>query len=337
MKFALVLLACAVGSMAMPPTELKAMSNEMIDYINSLGTTWKAGHNARLSKMSMNVIRKMMGVLTDPNPIQLEVVNNDHISSNDVPDEFDARTQWPQCPSIAEIRDQSNCGSCWAVAAAEAMSDRVCIASNGKEIVDISAADLMSCCKMCGQGCDGGYPPQAWQYWTKTGLVTGGNYKSQGCEPYPLAPCEHHMNASHYPVCSTDTAPTPACAKQCQSGYSTPYAQDKHFGAKAYTVGRQVDAIQKEIFANGPVEADFTVYEDFLSYTSGVYQHKTGKPLGGHAVKILGWGTEDSTPYWLIANSWNEDWGDKGYFKMIRGKNDCGIEAGINAGMPKVN
>jgi len=34
--------------------------------------------------------------------------------------------------------------------------------------------------------------------------------------------------------------------------------------------------------------------------------------LGGHAIKILGWGTEDGTPYWLVANSWNPDWGDKG-------------------------
>lgn len=57
--------------------------------------------------------------------------------------------------------------------------------------------------------------------------------------------------------------------------------------------------------------------------------------LGGHAVRILGWGKENGTPYWLIANSWNEDWGDKGLFKMIRGKDDCGIESGINAGTPK--
>ena len=44
----------------------------------------------------------------------------------------------------------------------------------------------------------------------------------------------------------------------------------------------------------------------------GVYQHVTGGVLGGHAVKMLGWGVEDGTPYWLIANSWNTDWGDNG-------------------------
>ena len=72
------------------------------------------------------------------------------------------------------------------------------------------------------------------------------------------------------------------------------------------------------------------------------------------AVKILGWGVEDSTPYWLVANckfdlhrawspssfsllAWNEDWGDKGFFKILRGKNECGIEDGIVAGAPKLN
>lgn len=44
----------------------------------------------------------------------------------------------------------------------------------------------------------------------------------------------------------------------------------------------------------------------------GVYQHVTGQMLGGHAIKILGWGKENDTPYWLVANSWNTDWGDNG-------------------------
>ncbi len=87
---------------------------------------------------------------------------------------------------------------------------------------------------------------------------------------------------------------------------------------------------------NGPVEAALTVYEDFLLYKSGVYQHVHGKALGGHAIRMLGWGVEDGTPYWLIANSWNTDWGDNGYFKILRGKDHCGIESQITAGLPKV-
>ena len=61
----------------------------------------------------------------------------------------------------------------------------------------------------------------------------------------------------------------------------------------------------EEIQTNGPVEAAFTVYADFPNYKSGVYQYTSGDVLGGHAVRIIGWGEENGVPYWLIANSWN--------------------------------
>lgn len=65
-----------------------------------------------------------------------------------------------------------------------------------------------------------------------------------------------------------------------------------------------------------------------------MYQYTTGDYLGGHAVKIIGWGTENGTPYWLIANSWNRSWGMKGFFKFIRGTNDCNIEFEMVGGYP---
>ena len=86
----------------------------------------------------------------------------------------------------------------------------------------------------------------------------------------------------------------------------------------------------------GPVEVAFTVYEDFLTYKSGVYQHVTGDELGGHAVKMIGWGVENNTPYWTIVNSWNNGWGDNGTFKIIRGNNECGIEDSVVAALPQL-
>jgi cathepsin B len=87
---------------------------------------------------------------------------------------------------------------------------------------------------------------------------------------------------------------------------------------------------------HGPVEAAFTVYADFLTYKSGVYQHTSGSALGGHAIKIVGWGVENNAPYWSVANSWNEDWGNNGFFRIKRGNNECGIEGSIVAGIPKI-
>jgi cathepsin B len=87
---------------------------------------------------------------------------------------------------------------------------------------------------------------------------------------------------------------------------------------------------------HGPVEAAFTVYEDFLAYKTGVYAHTTGQALGGHAIRILGWGVENGTPFWEVANSWNEDWGNQGYFRIARGSDECGIESGVVAGEPSL-
>lgn len=56
------------------------------------------------------------------------------------------------CESLFMIRDQSQCGSCWAFGAVESMSDRICIASNGTIQVVLSADDLLSCCRSCGNG-----------------------------------------------------------------------------------------------------------------------------------------------------------------------------------------
>ncbi|VDO97056.1 unnamed protein product [Soboliphyme baturini] len=267
--------------------------------------------------------------------IKLRVVSHSDLSSVAIPEEFDARKEWYMCPTIGEIRDQGNCGSCWAFGAVEAISDRICIASKGAKIRRISARDLLSCCKLCGMGCNGGWPTAAWMFYVSRGIVTGGDYNSSiGCEPYPLRPCDHHINGTHG-SCGSKIEPTPRCEHTCQPNYTNSYEKDKNYGYDSYRVKKSVESIQKEIMLNGPVEAAFKVYEDFLSYKHGVYQHHVGMSLGGHAVRLLGWGVENGTKYWLLANSWNVEWGDHGFFKMKLGNNECGIESDIVAGRPR--
>ncbi|VDM54234.1 unnamed protein product [Angiostrongylus costaricensis] len=248
-----------------------------------------------------------------------------------IPKSFDSRTNWPECSSLYSIRDQSSCGSCWAVAAAEAMTDRICIASKGNLTVTISADDLLSCCDECGYGCDGGDPYEAWSYWVSSGIVTGTNFLLQsGCKPYPYPPCD-----DNFQKCPKDIYPTNTCEYKCQDDYSVSYNNDKHYGASVYAVAQDVASIQKEIMINGPVEVAFDVYEDFEHYSSGIYKHTTGDYLGGHAVKMLGWGTENGTDYWICANSWNSDWGENGFFRILRGVDECEIESGVVAGEPQ--
>jgi len=314
-------------------TQYHPLSDEFIDAINKEPTTWKAGRNF-VKDVPMAYIKKLMGALPEEDEKRLPE-KKFQLGGEEIPKEFDARKNWPQCPTLQEIRDQGSCGSCWAFGAVEAMSDRICIHSNGSINFRFSSDDLVSCCYTCGFGCNGGFPGSAWSYWVHKGIVSGGSYNSnQGCRPYEIAPCEHHVNGSR-PSCDASEGHTPKCVHQCEASYKTPYDKDRHFGAKAYSIGRKQEDIQREIMQHGPVEAAFTVYEDLIQYKSGVYQHVKGGALGGHAVKMLGWGEEDGTPYWLIANSWNTDWGDNGFFKILRGENHCGIESSISAGVPK--
>ena len=298
---------------------------EIARRVNSLRTTWKATEYKR-------DYTPLLGTILDGQKTLPE--KKFRRTNANLPDEYDPRTEYPKCESLREIRDQANCGSCWAFGAVEAMSDRICIASGQTDQRRVSAQNLLACCYACGFGCDGGYPSSAWSYWKNTGLVTGGLYGDKTtCQPYFLPPCDHHVDGSH--GACPDTVDTPSCVKNCNSGSGVDYQSDLIKGASAYSVSGEAN-IRQELYENGPVEASFTVYEDFLTYKSGVYQHVTGKALGGHAIKVMGWGVENGVKYWLAVNSWNEEWGDKGTFKIRRGTNECGIESSVNAGLPKL-
>jgi cathepsin B len=338
LKLIVLLIVVAVATAKYIPTH-SALSDDLINYVNNIAnTTWKAGPTNRFKTISD--IRRVLGVLPNPNKeaekLTVSKQWHDVRGYSDIPDSFDSRQKWPNCPSINEIRDQANCGSCWAFGAVEAMTDRICIHSNGQMKPRLGAEDLLTCCGfLCGDGCNGGFPLNAWKFYQHHGIVTGGSYETKsGCQPYAFPSCSHHVIGPK-PPCKGD-ASTPKCQKKCQPSYNKTYEQDKHYGATTYSVDSSVQQIQTEIMKNGPVEGAFTVYADFPNYKSGVYQHVSGGQLGGHAIRVLGWGTENNTPYWLVANSWNPTWGDKGFFKIKRGNDECGIESGIVAGLPKL-
>merc|ERR1712071_336867 len=93
--------------------------------------------------------------------------------------------QWPTCSVIANLRDQSSCGSCWAFGSTCSFESRACI-STGKDI-KYSPEDT-AFCSNAGNGCQGGN--SAWNYFERTGVVTGGDYTDIGsegtCYPYSL-------------------------------------------------------------------------------------------------------------------------------------------------------
>lgn len=104
---------------------------------------------------------------------------------------FDARVQWPKCESVINhVRDQSNCGSCWAHGTTEALNDRICIATNGEFTTLLSVADTTACCdgNSCDSfGCNGGQVSNPWDWFKFNGVATGGDYGTSGtCFNYTL-------------------------------------------------------------------------------------------------------------------------------------------------------
>jgi cathepsin B len=297
-----------IGTIAAVASAMRHPINpQVVNAVRTRTTRW-VSHDVEtnpLRNYSAEQLQSFLGTITNP---MSEAAGLDYVEPamiESVPDAFDWRDAKGEC--VHPIRDQKQCGSCWAFAATEAFSDRFCIASNGETNVILSPQDMVSC-DMWDMGCNGGILSWAWSYLQNTGVAT------DDCKPYVSG--DGHV---------------PSCAKTCDDG--TPIL--KYKCAKSSVVNAKGPAqIQSEVYANGPVETGFDVYEDFMSYKSGIYHYTAGSKLGGHAVKIIGWGQENGVNYWICANSWGTSWGMDGFFNIEWG--NCGIDSSTYACKPQL-
>jgi cathepsin B len=318
----------------------------MIEQINKLpNITWHAGLNPRFTGQPVGISKSLCGVPLDNLERMKEKIAAGKIvrvqapANVVIPDSFDSEANWLACASvISDIRDQSNCGCCWAFGGASAASDRLCISTQGKIAVPLSAEAVCFCAS--DDGCGGGYLDATWSY-VQSGCVTGGNQADTGplgggfCSSFSLPHCHHHgpQGADPYPAEGTPGCPSqdsPTCPTQCDSTAKVPH---NTWDKDRYKFNGQVASYSDEasiataIMKAGPIETAFTVYADFENYVSGVYKQTSSSVLGGHAVRIVGWGIDSGVKYWKVANSWNPFWGEKGYFRILRGTDECGIES----------
>lgn len=273
-------------------------------------------------------VSRYLGVLSADEETTLDRVDPTVDDLPPLPAEYDWRTSNSTLSDcVGPVVDQDGaqgqkCGSCWAVSAAETFSDRLCIQKRqkfgGKDArLELSALDLISCDRKCqdfhrecNMGCLGGYPALAWKYLKSDGIV------SASCMPYnlskqmlcPLTKCEPPLDKTQHKASPHSTAPN-------------------------FKILGGPKAIRRELVRGGPVQAVFTVYEDFLSYTSGVYRHVSGRRLGLHAVKVIGYsnGTNtNGTAFWTAMNSWGPSFGMNGTFMIAEG--ECSFELNVYAG-----
>jgi cathepsin B len=269
-------------------------NKEIVDYINSHDFGWKAQHYDRWDGWTMEDFRNYFNL----RPSKASVIVND--VADNLPDSFSWETKEPNCDY--KVRNQADCGSCWAFGLVEALGDRFCIFCSKN--IKLAAQDPVSC-DNTDYGCGGGYLNNAWEYATNTGIVL------QSCFPYV-------SGDGHVPPC-----PAPNCPG---TGSWTKYKASNPHEVTGET------PIMTELYNKGPVEFSMKVYQDFLSYKTGIYQHKTGGFLGYHAIKGIGWGVQSGTKYWIIENSWGTSWGQQGIFWILKGTDECLIEDGVYAG-----
>ena len=128
--------------------------------------------------------------------------------------------------------------------------------------------------------------------------------------------------------CYPYTAGRGACRKACADGKSFNLYKTKLTTLRWHT---SVSGIQHAIYTGGPIVSCFSEYSDLSNdYDGRIYSHgANATKKGGHCVKIVGWGSTDSMgeDFWIIANSWGQNWGPLGgYFLMKRGTNEGNIE-----------
>jgi len=276
-------------------------------------------HSKKLEEIRRQTfVRQMLHVpLVDPPQIVPSHVRNTVLRDpQTIPTEFDARSQWPDCSDvIGTITDQNPCSSCWAMASSGVLSDRMCISNNFK--LQLSPQYMIYCGENT-MGCQGAHVIPTWEQLVKYGTV------SEECVPFTARNGECPTRCKNYTLIDDVT-------RVRAKGYTLPWGN---------TTESRVQAIQNEIMTNGPVMATFWVFNDFqefflFAHPDDVY-HRTslGEFIGGHAVRVIGWGTTpEGEDYWLAANSWGIDGGDEGFIRIRRGNNECDFEEQVIAGL----
>ncbi|KAM7344174.1 uncharacterized protein ACRADG_010997 [Cochliomyia hominivorax] len=198
---------------------------------------------------------------------------------------------WRDRGAISAVKDQKECGSCWAFSSTGALEAHYFLHYN-KSVI-LSEQNLIDCVTE-NSGCNGGW------------MIPCFNYvqNNEGLDP-----------ETKYPYEAVDGV----CRFQTEYKTAT---------CKGYQRVRQDDEqhLLEIVSTVGPVAVAIEVNSNFLKYTEGIYDDPECTGAVNHAVLVIGYGTENGQDYWLVKNSWSSNWGMGGYVKMARNKNNqCGI------------
>lgn len=276
---------------------------------------------------------------------QLEIDSSaSHYKDIKVPTYFDGRKTWKGL--LSPILDQFNCASCYSFASVGVLADLYAIHTVGNVKPKFNPLEPIMCmgsddtwkefqeiftdiadvrqekeAKHLLTECAGNTIYSVGRYLYRAGAV------EDSCIPFKYL-SNILYNTGRIPIC---TAIEGIEGSLC---LNNEYAKRRWTVFTFYTLKPiENNTLEHTLMVNvmkwGPIVVAFNVYKDFLETYDGksVYiPEPLQKSLGGHAVKLIGWGEENGTPYWLCANSWGTKWGDDGYFKIVRGNKMLELE-----------
>lgn len=218
------------------------------------------------------------------------------------------------------------------MAGAGSTETRLCIVTGGAFKGWLSGGYLTSCnpppsLRGTSDGCNGGYADAGYELANAGGIPTGSNDLDppEGCVPY--------FGAGDYADHWNSRGGAPECPSACDNAaYTVPLGQDLYFGdGQSDVSSTDVTFAKQELVQHGPIVMSYTVYDDFMSYTSGIYTYRSGPQSGGHAVMCTGYGSQGGTEFLRCTNSWGSSWGEGGTFRIVWGECDMRYYAGYMA------
>merc|ERR1711988_1550213 len=205
----------------------------------------------------------------------------------DVADSMD----WVSKGAVTPVKNQQQCGSCWAFSTTGAIEGAYFVASGKLE--SLSEEDLVQCDHNGDQGCSGGLMDNAFSWVSENGICSESSY------PY-----------------TSGSGRTGTCQKGC----SPVVTITGHTDVPARNEDALKAAVSKQPVSVA-IEADKSAFQ---LYRSGVLDSASCGTQLDHGVLVVGYGT-DGKDYWKVKNSWGATWGEEGYLRMVRNKNMCGI------------